>query len=305
MTASAQFAGTLHVGMGQILLGEAPSVLVSVLGSCVGVALYDPVRRCGALAHIVLPRAEGRTAAPGKFADTAVPAAIEQLEAAGASRRRLQAQLAGGAAMFASNGPLHIGEANLNAVVAALAEAGIPVVGRHVGGRQGRRIRFATDTGAATVQVAGATHPSVTLAALPSIHSALEHEINMKTLLIADDAPIIRLLIRDAAEAEGWHVVAEAANGREAAERYAEHRPDAVTLDLVMPEYDGLYALRAIRGQDPHAQVVVVSALNQKQVLTEAFRAGAADFLVKPFETERLVNTLRQLQFGAPLAPQN
>jgi two-component system chemotaxis response regulator CheY len=121
----------------------------------------------------------------------------------------------------------------------------------------------------------------------------------MKTLLIADDAPIIRRLIRDAAEADGWQIVAEAANGREAAERFIAHAPHAVTLDLVMPEFDGLHALRAIREHNPQAKVVVVSALNQKQVLAEAFRLGAADFVVKPFEQTRLVDTLRKLEVEA------
>jgi chemotaxis protein CheD len=142
--------------MGQVVLGAGPCVLTSVLGSCVGVTLYDPVQRCGALAHIVLPCDEGRTAAPGKFANTAVPYMIELLEAHGSRRWRLQAKVFGGATMFAAQGPLHIGEANIQATAAALAEAGATVIGQHYGGRQGRRIRFDTDTGAVTVQIAGA-----------------------------------------------------------------------------------------------------------------------------------------------------
>lgn len=104
-----------------------------------------------------------------------------------------------------------------------------------------------------------------------------------KTLLITDDAVIIREIIKDIATAAGWQVVGEASNGQQAIDRYMELRPKACTLDLVMPEYDGLHALRGIRQIDPEAKVVVVSALDQKQVLMEAFRAGAADFLVKPF----------------------
>ncbi len=117
----------------------------------------------------------------------------------------------------------------------------------------------------------------------------------MKTLLIADDAPIIRRIIRDAALADGWRIVDEAANGQEAVARYEQHRPDAVTLDLVMPDYDGLYALREIVGRYAEAKVIVVSSLNQKQVLTEAFQLGAADFVIKPFDRNRLLDTLRQV----------
>ncbi len=116
-----------------------------------------------------------------------------------------------------------------------------------------------------------------------------------KTLLIVDDAPIMRRIIHDYAEADGWTVVAEAANGKEAAECYARFLPHAVTLDLVMPDFDGLYALREIVGRHSRAKVVVVSALNQKSVLAEAFRLGAADFVIKPFDRSRLVDTLQHL----------
>jgi len=100
-----------------------------------------------------------------------------------------------------------------------------------------------------------------------------------RTLLVADDALIIRQIIKDMATGAGWTVVGEASNGQEAIERYRQLRPDAVTLDLVMPEHDGLYALHRIMEFDPRAKVLVVSALEQRGVLKEAFKAGAADFV--------------------------
>jgi len=115
-----------------------------------------------------------------------------------------------------------------------------------------------------------------------------------KTLLVVDDATILRLQIKDAAAGAGWEIVGEACNGREAVDCYAKHRPAAVTLDLVMPEYDGLYALRNIMAIDPKAKVVIVSALGQKSVLRDAFKLGASDFIVKPFDAEALVHTLAQ-----------
>ncbi len=115
------------------------------------------------------------------------------------------------------------------------------------------------------------------------------------TLLTIDDAAIIREMIKDTAGAAGWNIVGEACDGREGVEQYRRLRPNAVTLDLVMPEYDGLFALREIRALDPHAKVVVVSALDQKSILKEAFKAGASDFLVKPFQRSMLVETLEQL----------
>jgi two-component system, chemotaxis family, chemotaxis protein CheY len=115
-----------------------------------------------------------------------------------------------------------------------------------------------------------------------------------KTLLVADDAAIIRAKIKEAACGAGWTVVAEARNGKEAVDRYVECHPAVVTVDLVMPEYDGIYALREIMAKDPNAKVVVVSAIGQKNVLKDAFGSGAADFIVKPFDKNTLVKTLEQ-----------
>jgi two-component system, chemotaxis family, chemotaxis protein CheY len=117
-----------------------------------------------------------------------------------------------------------------------------------------------------------------------------------RTLLVTDDAVIIREMIKDLATQAGWTVVGEACNGEEAIQRYAELRPDVVTLDLVMPDHDGLHALRGIMQIDPRAKVVVVSALEQKTVLKDAFKAGAADFVVKPFNRQSLLKTLEQLE---------
>ncbi len=116
-----------------------------------------------------------------------------------------------------------------------------------------------------------------------------------KTLLVTDDAMIIRQIIKDLAVSAGWDVVGEACNGQEAIDRYQELRPDAVTLDLVMPEHDGLYALHGILDFDPEAKVLVVSALEQRGALKDAFKAGASDFVSKPFDKEGLQATLDEL----------
>ena len=99
-----------------------------------------------------------------------------------------------------------------------------------------------------------------------------------RRLLIADDAMIIRQIIKDMAVSAGWEVVGEASNGQEAIERYRELHPDAVTLDLVMPEHDGLHALHGIMEFDSEAKVLVVSALEQRGVLKDAIKAGACRF---------------------------
>ena len=116
-----------------------------------------------------------------------------------------------------------------------------------------------------------------------------------KTLLVIDDALIIREMIKDAATEAGWEIAGEAVNGQDAIDKYQELRPDAVTLDMVMPDYDGLHALRGIIQADPQARVCVVSALDQTKILKEAFKIGAADFIVKPFDKNNLVDTLAHM----------
>ncbi len=121
----------------------------------------------------------------------------------------------------------------------------------------------------------------------------------MNRLLIVDDALIMRMKIREIATRAGWTVVAEAANGADAVRLFGEHRPDLVTLDMVMPEMDGLAALRAIRESDPAANVVMVSAVNQKDKLRECIAAGALDFIVKPFDPAGLQSFFEQTRQGA------
>ena len=116
-----------------------------------------------------------------------------------------------------------------------------------------------------------------------------------RRLLVADDAMIIRQIIKDMAINAGWEVVGEAANGQEAIDRYQELKPDAVTLDLVMPEHDGLHALHGIMAFDSEAKILVVSALEQRGVLKDAIKAGASDFVAKPFDKRNLQATLDQL----------
>jgi two-component system, chemotaxis family, chemotaxis protein CheY len=118
----------------------------------------------------------------------------------------------------------------------------------------------------------------------------------MKRLLVVDDALFMRKMICGVATEAGWQVVGEAANGAEAVSLYQQHRPDLVTMDLVMPIMGGLEALRQIRSFDPLAKVVVVTALDQKQSLMESIRDGAIDFIVKPFERERVLALLAKLE---------
>ena len=125
-----------------------------------------------------------------------------------------------------------------------------------------------------------------------------------KRLLVVDDAMIIREKIKDAAINDGWEIVGEGANGQEAIELYQAHQPDVMTIDLVMPEFDGLHGLRGVVKDDPNAKILVVSALDQTDILKEAIRLGASDFVVKPFDENRLVqaiDTIYKLERDKPV----
>ena len=113
-----------------------------------------------------------------------------------------------------------------------------------------------------------------------------------KRVLVVDDSMLMRRMICDCLSDSGWEIVAEADNGEEAVRQYRDHRPDVVTMDIVMPGTDGMFALKHILDIDPSAQVVVVSALNQTKLISEAIRKGAQDFIAKPFLPEQLQQTL-------------
>ena len=114
-----------------------------------------------------------------------------------------------------------------------------------------------------------------------------------KTILVVDDAAFMRMMIRDILAKEGY-AIQEAVNGRDAVQKYAELRPDLVTLDVTMPEMDGLEALAAIRKIDEHARVLMVSAMGQQALIVQALEAGATDFLIKPFQPAKVLETVRK-----------
>ena len=117
----------------------------------------------------------------------------------------------------------------------------------------------------------------------------------MKRVLIVDDAAFMRMSIRTMLQNYDFEIVGEAENGVMAIEKYQELQPDIVTLDITMPEMDGLQALREIKKIDPAASVVLVSALGQEARMKEAIIYGAKGFIVKPFKEEIIVSALSKL----------
>ena len=111
----------------------------------------------------------------------------------------------------------------------------------------------------------------------------------MARVLVVDDAAFMRKLLGDALASGGHEVVGQAANGQEAVARFQELRPELTTLDITMPEKDGLAALAEIMAIDPKARVVMCSALGQETKVLESIKLGAKDFVVKPFQPDRVL----------------
>src|ERR1700734_1124295 len=116
-----------------------------------------------------------------------------------------------------------------------------------------------------------------------------------KKILITNDALFMRVTLKNILSSNGYEVVAEAANGQEAIQKYAAYHPDAVLMDITMPIMDGITATKAIREQDPNAKVVMCTAMGQKSMVIEAIQAGAKDFIVKPFQPDRVLDSLQKL----------
>ncbi len=116
-----------------------------------------------------------------------------------------------------------------------------------------------------------------------------------KKVLITDDALFMRVTLKNILTSGGYEVVAEAVNGAEGVRLYREYQPDLVTMDITMPEMDGITALQAIRSEFPDAVVVMVTAMGQKRLVVEAIQAGAKDFIVKPFQAEKVLEAVRKL----------
>lgn len=116
-----------------------------------------------------------------------------------------------------------------------------------------------------------------------------------KNILICDDAAFMRMMIKDILTKNGYNVAGEAENGLKAVEKYGELKPDLVLMDITMPEMDGIQALKQIKAGDPGAQVIMCSAMGQQAMVIESIQAGAKDFIVKPFQPDRVIEAVKKV----------
>ena len=113
-------------------------------------------------------------------------------------------------------------------------------------------------------------------------------------VLVVDDAAFMRMMVKVILSKNGYEIVGEAENGMKALEKYQELKPDLVTMDITMPEMDGITAVKEIKKVDPGAKVVMCSAMGQQAMVIEAIQAGARDFIVKPFQADRVLGAIRK-----------
>lgn len=115
-----------------------------------------------------------------------------------------------------------------------------------------------------------------------------------KRILIVDDAPIMRMILRNILRGSGYEIVGEAGNGNDAVKKYRELKPDVTTMDIIMPEKDGVTALGEILLYDANAKVIMITAVDQRDSLMKAIKAGAYDYITKPFEDARVLSALKK-----------
>ena len=116
-----------------------------------------------------------------------------------------------------------------------------------------------------------------------------------KSILICDDAAFMRMMIKDILTKNGYNVAGEAENGAKAVEKYNEVKPDLVLMDITMPEMDGIQALKKIKSGDANAKVIMCSAMGQQAMVIEAIQSGAKDFIVKPFQADRVIEAVKKV----------
>ena len=116
-----------------------------------------------------------------------------------------------------------------------------------------------------------------------------------KNILVCDDAAFMRMMIKNTLTKGGYNVAGEAENGAKAVEKYKELSPDLVLMDITMPEMDGIQALKEIKKLDPNAMVIMCSAMGQQAMVVESIQAGAKDFIVKPFQEDRVLEAVKKV----------
>ena len=287
---------------GQLAAVVEPTQLSTMLGSCVGVTIWDTKSGIGGLNHYLLPTPSAGEKPSPRYGSFAMKSLIDEVIAKGATKANLVARVYGGAAVLGNVSiGQKIGEKNIELALQVLAEAGIRVVDKNVGGNRGRKIHFNTQTGEVQHLVVGestiASSASSSSAATPSMvdtsgFSALQVAKDVKVLVV-DDSATVRTLFTRIFEKHGLKVVGAAANAFEAREMIVATKPDVITLDIEMPQMNGVRFLEKLMKHMPVPTVMVSSLGSQGDLAMDSLRLGAIEFVQKPSQSDP--ELLRQL----------
>ncbi|GDY13254.1 hypothetical protein LBMAG53_21320 [Planctomycetota bacterium] len=228
-----------------------PSMLSTLLGSCVAVAVFDPLRKWGGLNHFMVPNANGTRLAPGKCGDQAIAQLLNLARLAGSDLARCKARIYGGGAVVGAlgSGAGDIGQRNIEQAYVSLEAAKIQVAGEDTGGSRGRKLDFDTGNGAircSLIEASAASQRRDDLA-----------RRKIRVLVVDDSATVRRVLVAAIAGDPRLEVVGEAEDAFQAREQILAEDPDVLCLDVIMPRLDGLAFLRKIMQFKPIPTVIV------------------------------------------------
>lgn len=262
-----------NIGIGELHVAKAPTIISTILGSCVSVCLFDPETGLGGLIHYALPtkkHAEGTQRSDLNFGDLAIHLLVDKFLAAGVDPKQLQAKIVGGASTVKGI-TQNIGELNVQCARRVLKELGIPVVGEKVGGSTGMKLFFYSDSG--RLRVSG----------IDAEVEAPTPKKGKKRVLIVDDSKVIREVLKRILTCESIDVVGSAGSAEEAFPLIKSLKPDVITLDIHMPGMDGVEFLQKYLPLHPIPTVMISSInIHESDQVIKALEYGAVDYIAKP-----------------------
>jgi two-component system chemotaxis response regulator CheB len=261
-----------------------------MLGSCVGVALWDTRLKSGGLNHYLLPEVIGDEKPSPRYGTFAMSALVEAALKAGSKKQDLVARVFGGAAVLGNvSVGQRIGEKNIEMALKVLSDHGIRVVEQNVGGERGRKIAFNTETGEVMHSFAG-EGGSIDISGFAQLREARDVKV-----LIVDDSATVRSIFEKIFTKNGLKVVGCASNPYEAREMIVREKPDVITLDVEMPQMNGVRFLEKVMKHMPIPTVMVSSLNSQGDAALESLRLGALEFVQKPSQYDpEMLRTLGQ-----------
>lgn len=276
---------------GKLAAFRDETVISTLLGSCVAVAIFDPVAKVGGLNHYLLSRVSPGDVATARYGEFAIPELISEVEKLGGQRRRMEAKIYGGARVInGSEIGSAIGDKNIEFAKLTLAAEKIQIVAHDVGGEQARTIKFNTATGVIILNITKSSTPGTGIDV--SGFRTLSVVKNVKVLIV-DDSATVRNLFSNIFSKNGLEVVGAVADAYQARDLIASKKPDVLTLDIEMPKMSGVMFLEKLMKHHPIPVVMVSSLGSTGEAALRALELGAIEFVHKPSQFDP--NVLREL----------